>query len=66
MAEPGLSCVFLRAISDHSSRDASDKVEGPLRLEEESIDRMISAAVEYSSKSASRTEYTRLQAALDV
>jgi len=65
-AEPGLICVLFRAINAQNPRDASDIAEGPFRFAEDSTERMVSVAVEYSSRSASIMTPMSLQAALDV
>lgn len=65
-AAPGLSCNLFRAINDHIFNAESEIAEGPFKFADESIDRMFSDTMEYSSKSASSTVLKSLQAALDV
>lgn len=65
-AEPRLVWFLLRAINAQKYREVSDIADGPFKLAEDKMDRMASVKTVYSSKSASITAHSSLQAALDV
>lgn len=64
--EPGLICAPIRVITAQKANDESVSVEAPLRLTEESIERIFSAMTEYSNRSNWRIMFMRLEEALDV
>jgi hypothetical protein len=65
-AAPGLIRDLFRAINAQRLRDVSEIAEGPFRFAEDSMDRMVSVKLEYSSSSPSITALMSLQAALEV
>ena len=64
--EPGFICALILVIVAQNARDASDIVDGPFILTEESIEREVSTNTAYSKRSNWRIVFMRVHAALDV
>lgn len=58
--------MFSRVTVAQSARDESDMVEGPLKLTDNSIERVVSATTEYSRSWKSKIALIRWQATLEM
>ena len=66
ITEPGLIWALILVIVDQNPRDESDIADGPFKLTDESIDRVVSANVAYANRSKWRIVLIKTQAALEV